>query len=787
MKAPSRTKQELLKENAFLRQKIRELEQSESERKNADAALHESEERFKQLFDNMADGVAVYRDVDDGQDFVFVEINRAGQFLSKIRHDEVVGRRVTEVFPSVERMGLLDVFRRVWRTGQPEHHPLTEYADNRIVQWVENYVCKLPSGLIGTIFYDSNEKLRAETLLRQSEENFRRSLNDSPLGVRIVTEEGETIYVNRAILNIYGYDSLEDFRTIPVKERYTPESYSDYLIRREKRKQGIDAQPEYEINIVRKDGEVRNLLVFCKKILWDGKKRFQVLYTNITERRQAEEALRASELWMKSIFKSVDEAIFVVTPDRTVVNINDAAESMFGYLKDELAELSTEVLHVDHEHYLVFGKLIKEAFDRGETANFEFKAKRKNGEVFQTEHTLSLLKDQAQNAIGIISVVRDITERKNAEKELRESEAFARSTLDGLSAHIAIIDEFGVIVVVNRSWREFADENPPVRGNVCEGANYLDICDGAPSEAPEAARFAEAIRSILHGSAEKFEMEYACHSPEEQRWFVGRVTRFPDSTVPRVVVAHENITDCKQAEEGLKTSQQQLRDLAERLQQIREEERVLIAREIHDVMGGGLTGLKMDISRLMHKVKKTESYKEHDELMSRFLSINENIDHMIKEARRISTGLRPPFIDDLGLISVIDWELSEFTGRTGILHELTTQFEHVNMEKEKAVDVFRIFQEMLINVIRHSGATKVVVVLRKDDERDLFGDENLVLEIRDNGRGITEEEILDKKSLGLLGMKERAMAFGGEFSIRGEPGGGTTVVLKIPRKKGETS
>jgi signal transduction histidine kinase len=109
------------------------------------------------------------------------------------------------------------------------------------------------------------------------------------------------------------------------------------------------------------------------------------------------------------------------------------------------------------------------------------------------------------------------------------------------------------------------------------------------------------------------------------------------------------------------------------------------------------------------------------------------------------------------------------------------------MEKDKAVGVFRIFQEMLINVIRHSGATKVVVVLREDDERSLFGDENLVIEIRDNGRGITEGEILDKKSLGLLGMKERAMAFGGEFSIRGEPGGGTTVVLKIPRKKGETA
>jgi len=109
------------------------------------------------------------------------------------------------------------------------------------------------------------------------------------------------------------------------------------------------------------------------------------------------------------------------------------------------------------------------------------------------------------------------------------------------------------------------------------------------------------------------------------------------------------------------------------------------------------------------------------------------------------------------------------------------------MEEDTAVAVFRIFQEALTNVIRHSGATKVVVVLREEDQRSLFGDENLVLEIRDNGRGITEEEILKPESLGLLGMKERVLAFGGELSIRGEPGGGTALVLQIPRKQGEAS
>jgi signal transduction histidine kinase len=108
------------------------------------------------------------------------------------------------------------------------------------------------------------------------------------------------------------------------------------------------------------------------------------------------------------------------------------------------------------------------------------------------------------------------------------------------------------------------------------------------------------------------------------------------------------------------------------------------------------------------------------------------------------------------------------------------------MQEDTAIAVFRIFQEALTNVARHARATKVAVVLR-ESERSLFGDESLVLEIRDNGRGITEEEVLNQESLGLLGMKERVLAFGGELSIHGEPGGGTTLILKIPLIQGEPS
>ena len=133
-----------------------------TERKHAEDALRESEEHFQQLFDHMAAGVAVYQEVDEGQDFVFVDMNETGQSFSKVRLEDVVGRRVAEVFPGVVEIGLLDVLRRVCRTGQPEHHPLMNYVDGRIELWVENYVYKLPSGLVVAIWSDTTAQKQAE-------------------------------------------------------------------------------------------------------------------------------------------------------------------------------------------------------------------------------------------------------------------------------------------------------------------------------------------------------------------------------------------------------------------------------------------------------------------------------------------------------------------------------------------------------------------------------------------------------------------------------------------------
>jgi len=156
---------------------------------------------------------------------------------------------------------------------------------------------------------DITERKRVEEELRKSEENFRRSLDNSPLGVRIVTAEGETLYANRAILDIYSYDSLEELRRTPIKERYTPESYAEFKIRKEKRGRGKLGPSEYEISIVRKNGQVRHVQGFRKEVWWNGARQFQVIYQDITERKRAEEERKQSFERMRKALSATVQAI----------------------------------------------------------------------------------------------------------------------------------------------------------------------------------------------------------------------------------------------------------------------------------------------------------------------------------------------------------------------------------------------------------------------------------------------------------------------------------------------
>ncbi len=223
-----------------------------------------------------------------------------------------------------------------------------------------------------------------------------------------------------------------------------------------------------------------------------------------------------------------------------------------------------------------------------------------------------------------------------------------------------------------------------------------------------------------------------------------------------------------QTSEQLAHSSEQLRELSARLQSVREEERTRIARAIHDELGQTLTGLKMDVAWLQKHLDQPRPM-----LLAKMQAMSQLIDITIQTVRRISTELRPGLLDDLGLAATIEWQLQEFQTRTGIEGNLISAPEETTLDAEGATTVFRIFQEILTNVVRHAQASQVEVTL---EETDTF----LTLQVQDNGRGMTESELHSPKSIGLLGMQERARLRAGEVHFQGAPGRGTIVTVRLP-------
>lgn len=228
------------------------------------------------------------------------------------------------------------------------------------------------------------------------------------------------------------------------------------------------------------------------------------------------------------------------------------------------------------------------------------------------------------------------------------------------------------------------------------------------------------------------------------------------------------IADRVKKEEEFRRSTEQLRELSARLQSVREEERTHIARVIHDELGQTLTGLKMDVAWLQRHLDQPQAA-----LLEKTQAMSALIDSTVQTVRQISTELRPGILDDLGLTATIEWQLQEFQTRSGIKGRLVSAPEETTLDADGATTVFRIFQEILTNVIRHAQATQVAVILKESTEY-------LLLQVRDNGRGITDSEIHSPKSIGLLGMQERARLRAGEVHFDGMPAQGTTVTVRIP-------
>jgi PAS domain S-box-containing protein len=383
-----------------------------------------------------------------------------------------------------------------------------------------------------------------------------------------------------------------------------------------------------------------------------------------------------------------------------------------------------------------------------------FRVTCKDGSIKELEFRPTALDDG-----GSIVMMSDITERKRVHDLLETAATEWRTTFDAINDAVMLLDKSGKIKRCNDSMVKMI------------GKPFSEIVDRPcwevvhdASKPPKECHLKSASESNRRGT-EVF--------TRANRWLNATIDPMLDDDGRFTGAVHilSDITERMRVEEELQGSREELRNLTVYLESVREQERTNIAREIHDELAQSLTALKMDLAWIDNKLPSDQI-----PLVEKMHSMSELIDSIIQTVKRISAALRPGILDDLGLVAAIEWQAEEFQNRTGISCRFTVNPDDLTVDQDRSTAIFRIFQETLTNVARHSSASLVSVVLLRETR-------SLMLRVADNGTGITEKQIHDPKSFGLIGMRERVHPWGGLISITGIPGEGTTIEVSIPLEK----
>jgi len=319
------------------------------------------------------------------------------------------------------------------------------------------------------------------------------------------------------------------------------------------------------------------------------------------------------------------------------------------------------------------------------------------------------------------------------------------------------LENYRIIDVNNAALRHY--------GYSKEEFMLLDTRKMRPAE--EERRFLEDMRLRIQGVSNRGLWRHRKKGGELIQTEIS-VFDFSSDGKPVRLVLSNDITEQFKTADKLKRSYDEIRGLASHLQDVREEERAWIAREIHDELGQQLTSLKMDLSWLSRKMNPQDEFIS--ERIANSLSL---LDDTIKTIRRIATELRPGILDDLGLVPAIEWQAEEFQKRFSIPTHFSSDLDQANFPAGVSIGLFRICQESLTNIARHAFASKISIALNQEAE-------NILLSIEDNGKGFQPEKSGNQKTLGLLGMKERALMMGGKFQIESRQGKGTSVFVTVP-------
>jgi len=424
----------------------------------------------------------------------FIDVNQSFSRWTGYSREEVLGTSALDLQIWVnpeDRDNITGELRLAGEVNGAEVLMRTKNGNIRNVLFSARYIDIDQRRYLLTLAQDITEMKRAQETTRISEENFRRSLDNSPLGVRIVTVEGRTNYANRVLLDMFGCKNLEELQKTAAKNLYTPASYEEYLTRKEKRQRGEDLPSEYEVEIVRKDGKIRHFEVFRKEILWNGETQIQMLYNDITGRKKAEELLKQSEAKYRLLADHMKDEVWLTDLDLNWQYISPSLEKLSGYSLEEFKSSPMHILMTEksfNETREIFSKELPKALEAPSTYVFdrllEIESICKDGRMIWNEVTFSLIRDENGKPEYILFEGRDISERKQAEAKLQQ-------TLESLKKAVGITIQVLMTVLESR--------DPYTAGHQTRSANLACAIAaemGLPEDKIEGIHMAGSIHDI---------------------------------------------------------------------------------------------------------------------------------------------------------------------------------------------------------------------------------------------------------------------------------------------------
>lgn len=727
-----------------------------TELKNVESELKASELRYRTLIEHASDLIFILDENGLITDLNPIACNRLG-----FDHKDVVGKSIGTYIVS-------DVFMHqhinaeYLSKGQSVLSEIKILCKSKEIVELESNIKLLPDGRILVIGRDLTERKIAEAKRLKSERRYRLLFERNLAGVYRTTVSGKILECNEAAAKMLGYNSAAELLVLNTDSLYFEKADREKYL---KQLRVNNALTNYQSKLKRKDGSILNLIenISLSNDPEIGEEVIEGIAIDITDNVRANEELQDSKNQFQSLVENISGVYWVSDLlQMQTLYITPSYETIWGRKCEDLYENTLDFIKsvhpYDYQDVLDFYKRLNVI----RNASITFRIIRPDGAIRWIESRVNV-QENSKGEKYSYGYAEDITERKTADEAIRQSEQkyklmfeknpmpmWMASALDMkfISANQAAIEFYGYS---NEEFLKMSTTDLMAQKSESDPDSISRIQSASENSMTHVVTHRKKNGDVVQVEIKEHKIEYK-----------GK---------PAFLILANDVTEKLIAEQMMKQSNLELRELSSHLETIREEERTTISREIHDELGQQLTGLKMDASWLSRKIPQQETILQ--EKITAMISL---IEDTVKSVRRISSDLRPGILDDLGLIDALDWASVEFERRTGIECKFKPTVEEVSFEKNLSTGIFRVYQEALTNVARHAGASRIRTTFDKSSD-------NWILVIEDDGKGFDSSDIISKKTLGLVGMKERANMFGGKLNIASKAGVGTVVRLEVPLKE----